>query len=168
VVATLALTACDRQEAPQVASASRPAEASPAATAPAGTGTTTAAKETDYDKALRYTRCMTANGVPMPDPEMGKALPIGKPPDPANHGFQEFDVAPFTKCKQFLPATWPVKWDPDMIARFRPFNECMRKRGIDVAEPDADGMLPDRTDPLAPRSAEYRAAEDACRYLIPS
>lgn len=163
-LAILSLAACTSEtEAPQVASADRPATGPAAGSVPPAQP----AKESDYDKAVRYTRCMTENGTPIPDPVEGKALPIGKEPDPKAGTWEVLDVTAFNKCKQFLPATWPVKWDPELIARFRPFAECMRKAGVDYPEPDANGMVLDRTDPTAPRSAEYRAAEDKCRYLIP-
>ena len=47
---------------PQVASAAKP-NGSPVAASPSP------AAQTDYDKALAYTRCMTDNGAPTPDPQ---------------------------------------------------------------------------------------------------
>lgn len=163
VLAAFTVAGCSAQSAtPRVATANEPARA-PAAGAP----TSAPPKESDYDKALRYTRCMTENGVPIPDPVEGKPLPIGNPPDPKSHTWGVLDTTAFDKCKQLLPATWPVKWDPELIARFRPFGECMRKEGIDYPEPDAGGMVRETTDPTGPRSARYQAAEDKCRPLIP-
>lgn len=161
--AILTMAGCTAEgAAPRVASADTPVADSPTGTVAPGPP-----KESDFDKALRYTRCMTDNGAPTPDPVEGTPLPIGRPPDPKSGTWVVVDTTAFDKCKQFLPATWPVKWDPELIASFRPFGECMRKQGVDYPEPDANGMVRDRTDPTAPRSAEYQAAEDTCRYLIP-
>lgn len=162
-VPVVVLAGCTTATPPAVATAAGPTASTPTS-APVAAPVT----DTDYDKALRYTRCMTENGAPMPDPVAGKALPISKdlgPPAPGT--FVQLDMAPFDTCKHFLPATWPVRWDPAFIAKFRPFNECMRQHGQEVLEPDENGMVRDRTDFTVPRSAEYRAAEDDCRYLIP-
>jgi hypothetical protein len=125
-------------------------------------GVPTAAPESNYDKALRYTRCMNDNGVKVPDPVVGKPLPIAV----AEPGQEWLRVPPaFDKCRRFMPATWPVKMDPADIAREKPFADCMRKRGIDMPEPDVDGMVSYPADPAALETPEYNAAVDACRYL---
>ena len=140
---------------PKVASAAQPTATAKPEPAPSAT------KESDYDKALRFTRCMNALGENIPDPVEGKPLQttgtkIGDWYTPSQN---------FPKCKQYLPATWPVKMDPKELAKEKKFDDCLEKRGIPVPKPDADGMVHYSTDPGYWETPEYRAAEDACRYL---
>jgi hypothetical protein len=111
-------------------------------------------QESDYDKALRYTRCMNEHGVQMADPVEGTPLELRARPDA------------FDRCKRFLPETWPVKLDPGEIARSRGFTDCLRKRGQYAPEPDANGMLHLRTDYSYMYTPEYEAALRACRHLL--
>ena len=76
---------------------------------------------------------MTDHGTKMTDPVVGKTLQTGDPAGRRSAGSGMTNDA-FEKCKQFLPATWPIKIDPAEIARDKPFVECMRKHGIDVGE----------------------------------
>jgi hypothetical protein len=155
--AALALAGCDKPAQPRVA------------TVQSAPGTSTGSptpKESDYDKALRYTRCMTAEGSPMPDPVEGEPLLTGSMIKAGADGTGWVVRGDsFDKCKKYLPATWPVKVSPEELAKTRPFAECMRQRGIAWPEPDARGMVPYSTDPYASDTPEYRAAENACRYL---
>jgi hypothetical protein len=158
-VAMVLLAGCSAHSGPAVATAHRPtgvgASASP----------TASAKETDYDKAVQYTRCMTDHGTKMSDPEVGKALQTGDPVT-VGGGWQVMTNAAFEKCKQFLPATWPVYQDPADIARDKPFFECMRKRGIDLGEVGPDGFVHYPADPSYQETPAYQSAEAACRYLV--
>jgi len=150
-MAVVASAGCGAPGGPRVATAqSRPA-AAPASTA----------VESDYDKALRYTRCMTENGQKMPDPVVGQALPISAP----GNGWATVDTPAFVKCRHFLPTVWPVKTDPKVIAQARPWAECMSKHGVEVPElhPDSNGMLPYAPDPASVYTPAWRAAEAACR-----
>lgn len=143
---------------PQVATAARPTASADAA---ASSPSPSTAKETDYDKALRFVRCMNALGETIPDPVAGKPIQTTS----KKMGDWYVPSSNFAKCKQFLPATWPVKMDPRELAKEKAFDECLEKRGIDVPKPDADGMVHYPTDGSYYQSPEYRAAEDACRYL---
>jgi hypothetical protein len=157
VVTAAALAGCTgAPRQPQVATA-----AHPTATATAASPSPSAAKETDYDKALHFVRCMNALGETIPDPVEGRPIQttskkMGDWYVPSNN---------FAKCKQFLPPTWPVKMDPKDLAKEKAFDECLEKRGIDVPKPDGNGMVHYPTDGGYYESPEYRAAEDACRYL---
>jgi hypothetical protein len=158
VVLAVVPAGCGASDGPKVATAH-----GPAGPAPGGTSTPKPAKESDYDKALRYTRCMTENGVKMPDPVEGKPLPLGNSGD----SWQSLSTPAFDECKRFLPATWPVKVDPNEIARHRAWGECMREHGAATPElaPDANGMAHSAPDPTQYYTPEWRAAEAACRYL---
>jgi len=148
---------------------------------------TSAPPETNYDKALRFTRCMNetldamypGRGRKVPDPVEGKPLQtwVTVPPDDyrgkavgavmedESFGWQIMVPEPFEKCKHLLPALWPVKEDPDDTRRFGAFYDCLRRRGIDIPRPDANGTIMSNPNPEATQTEEYRAAENACRHL---
>jgi hypothetical protein len=165
-VSLLLLGGCATQETPRVPTVSVPASA------PAPGQTPKA--DSDYDKALRYTRCMTENGAPHPDPVAGEALVTFEAMDLSEtNGDVDKLVTLMTarrdaheKCRQHLPATWPVKIDPAEIARSRAFGECLRQRGVHWPEPDANGLVDWPTNVERRNSPEYQAAESACRHLV--
>jgi hypothetical protein len=147
------------------------ATAAPGAT-PAASGAVEAppsapAKESAFDKALQYTRCMTDNGAKVPDPVEGEPLETGGSVTKAAEPFSaaEARMAAYGKCKKLLPSTWPVKMDPKEVARSAAFFGCMKKRGVQVYEPDADGMVHEPPTGDHYEQPEYRAAEQACRHL---
>jgi hypothetical protein len=142
---------------PRVATAARPT----ASAAPHADPSPSATKETDYDKALHFVRCMNALGETIPDPVEGTPIQMTS----KKQGDWYVPSSNFPKCKQFLPATWPVKMDPKDLAKEKAFDDCLEKRGIDVPKPDANGMVHYPTDGGYYETPEYRAAEDACRYL---
>ena len=145
------------------------ATAQPSTVVSAGPGSPapSPSKESDYDKALRYTRCMTAHGAPTPDPVVG--VPIGSHDDfgpgvnadEVNARYQANKL-----CKQFLPATWRVKVDPAEVARSARYTDCMIKHGIPEPKPDAQGFIDEPTDDALSRMPGYNAAVAACRHLI--
>jgi len=152
---------------PRVATAARPAASTGSGAGAANPGTS---PESDYDKALRFTRCMNALGDHIPDPVEGQPLQLMSMPDPSQIGPKKdwSAVVPsgnFAKCKQYLPDTWPVKMDPKELAKEAKFDDCMAQHGIPIEQPDPQGMVHYHTDPGYWETPEYRAAEDACRYL---
>lgn len=187
LLAPLLLAACGptqnegQAQVPTAPSPSVPPSASPAA------------PETNYDKALRFTRCMNDTLDAMypgqtdrhvPDPVEGKELQtwvavppsVFKPGDPAaynggavavgdEHGWYQVVPEVFNKCKPLLPAIWPVKEDPEDTRKFAKFYDCLRKRGIDVPKPDSNGIILRNPDPELQNTPEYKAAEAACRHL---
>lgn len=166
---------------------SKPAEVPRVPSAPSAAPSSPAPPETNYDKALRFTRCMNdtleqmypGRGRKMPDPVEGKALQtwVSVPPDvyqgkavgavmsDENSGWQIMVPEPFEKCKHLLPPVWPVKEDPDDTRRFGAFYDCLRKRGIDVPRADANGIILSNPNPELQQTEQYRAAENACRHL---
>jgi len=161
VLTAAVLAGCSSTEAPKVATAQRPTTIS---AVPGDTPAPASTKESDYDKALRFTRCMTENGAKIPDPVEGKPLELV----PAGgNGFQLVSTPEFEKCRHFLPATWPVKADPKVIAQFRPWAACMRKHGgkVPEMEPDANGMVHSPPDPALQYTPKWIAAQAACRHL---
>jgi hypothetical protein len=102
---------------------------------------------------------MTAHGETVPDPVVGQALPLGTP----HNGWYTGGSKAFTACKQYLPATWPVKVDPGQLVKERKYDECLRRRGIEVPQPDAQGMVHYPTNVFERESPAQLAAEQACR-----
>ncbi|MFI6333127.1 hypothetical protein ACIBBG_33175 [Micromonospora chersina] len=149
---------------PSATATGEPAKASPSA----------AAGNSNYDKALGYTRCMTGNGVKMPDPVEGKPLWLGNANNPVvfmpdeKTGWIQISAEVFKKCEPFLPDSWPVKADTAVLAKERPFRQCMRNQGIDLPEPvvDANGMVREPTDYSANATSELQAGVAACRHLV--
>jgi len=122
----------------------------------------------DYDKAMRYTRCMTEMGVATKDPVVGEALPILMVLTPDEKpGYWEDRATAFraawNKCKPLLPATWPVKEDLAQLAKERPFKDCLKRHGIQTYEADSNGMVHYPVDLSYLDTPEYLAAENACR-----
>jgi hypothetical protein len=154
---------------------------------PSAAPATSAPPETNYDKALHFTRCMNdtleamypGRGTKMPDPVEGTPLQtwVTVPPDvyqgktvgavmgDDGGGWQIMVPEPFEKCKHLLPPLWPVKEDPDDTRRFGAFYDCLRKRGIDVPRADANGIITSNPNPETHQTPEYQAAEAACRHL---
>lgn len=163
VVAALAVGGCTSGAAqPRVATANNPTAAP---SVPGSTPVSPSPEESDYDKALRYTRCMNDHGEKYPDPVEGKPLETSSYINGESVNGWRVRSKYFDECKQYLPATWPIKVDAKELAKTRPFAECMRKRGIGWPEPDANGMVPYSPNPGDLETPEYRAAEEACRYL---
>jgi hypothetical protein len=161
VLLCLALAGCTAAPPePQVATAASP-------TAQAGSPSPSPARKTDYDKALAYTRCMTENGAPTPDPVVGEALVTVNTLRRGDTLAQmTAKRTAFKQCKALLPTTWPLKVDPKEEVRIQKFVACVRKRGVAWPVTGADGMAPWPTDPGAMTTPEYDAAVHACRHLV--
>jgi hypothetical protein len=160
LLVAFALAGCAGSPGPTVAAVQQPGPPPAEHVIPAGAA---AAEETGLDRALRFARCMAEHGEPVPEPVEGRPLRFGTPVE--GTAWMRLDTDAFLACRALLPATWPVKADPADIARERPFGECMRRRGIAWPEPDADGMVAYPADPMSYQTPQYRAAEEACRYL---
>jgi len=166
IVVMFLLSGCTAAPVSEIPTATKPSEA---VAVPSSTSSSASpAPLSDFDKAVRYTRCMTDNGVTTKDPVVGEMLPIYMTlgPDEAP-GFYEGRATAFraawNKCKQLLPATWPVKEDPAQLAKERPFKDCLKRHGIEAFEADGNGMVHYPVDTSYLDTPEYRAAEDACR-----
>jgi hypothetical protein len=156
VVATLA--ACTEADHPQVATA----QSAPAA---AAVSSSPSPADSDYDKALKYVRCMNAKGVKLPDPVEGKPLPLLEPG--ANPGVGGWEPIPpqFQECKHLMPTTWPVKEDPALTVKLRAYRACMHDEGVEVPGPDGNGMVRVPSDLVPSYSFDYVAADGVCKKL---
>jgi hypothetical protein len=152
---------CGPATTPTVATARPPA-------APSGAAPTTAAPLTDYDKALLYTRCLTAHGLVTKDPVVGVRL--GGMTFHAGMTGAEADAqqAAYDACKQYLPTTWPVKaeTDPVQVARDKPYFECMATKGYPEPVPDANGNIPETTIDTTFNDPAWNAANASCEHLL--
>ena len=164
-VSLLAVVGCGPAGTPKVATAQ------PTATGTAGPGPTASPRLTDYDKALQYTRCLTAHGAPTPDPVEGKPLVTyniisfdGGTPDQVA-ALMTARRAAHQQCKQYLPTDWPIHEDPKEIAAAHAYIQCMNQHGQPEPEADANGMVHEPTDDSFRSTPEYDAALRACRHL---
>jgi hypothetical protein len=162
LLAALALGGCTSAPAPEIPTATKPAAA------PVPSASASPAALSDFDKALRFTRCMTEMGVKTKDPVVGEVLPVymtleaGEVPANFEERAQLHRTA-WAKCKPLLPATWPVKEDPAQLAKERPFKDCLRRHGIEPFEADSNGMVHYPVDMSYLDDPKYKAAENACR-----
>ena len=117
---------------PRVASAGKPGGANSAAAAP----------KDDAEAALKFTQCMRAEGVDMPDPGAGNqdALPAGNavPDGTPLSAADKKAAAAMDKCRKFLPAGGEdMKPSQADIAQARAVAKCMRANGVpDFPDPD--------------------------------
>lgn len=164
MMAALVLAGCTSSPpVSEIPTATRPSEAPTVAPG----GEASQAPLSDYDKALRYTRCMTRMGVTTKDPVVGEMLPtrptFGRDQAPGSYEEQATGFrAGRDKCKELLPATWPVKEEPAQLAKERPFKDCLKRRGIQTYEADGNGMVHYPVDLSYLETPEYKAAESAC------
>jgi hypothetical protein len=165
LAAIVTLVGCGVDEGPRVATAQPATPAAPGSAPPSAAG-----KDSDYDKALRYTRCMTQNGAVTADPVEGEPLVtynrLTRAEAESGATAYQTRYAAHQKCKQFLPTTWPIRWDPQEVVRARSYLECMRRNGIPVPVPDQNGMAQEPTDDAWHSTPEYDAALRKCRHLV--
>jgi hypothetical protein len=134
----LLASGCGGSRSPSVASVATTtsSSATPSANAtggPAGSGSALNQTQLQQD-ALKYARCMRANGVPnFPDPNAGGGFlfQVGTGVDPSSPAFQ----AARAKCQKLLPSggiaagstTHPsARW----LAHMMKVAQCMRRHGI--------------------------------------
>jgi hypothetical protein len=127
------------------------------------------------DAMLAFADCMRDHGVDMPDPIVARAgdgPPASLPPQPEiDFGSEEFAAAE-EACRPLLPAGGmelgeAPQLSEDQEQALLAFAECMRENGIDMPDPQGGGFIVEVGGESAigfdPSSAEFRAAEEACR-----
>lgn len=130
---------------------------------------TPTAKETGAARAVKYSQCMRANGVPaFPDPVNGRTqLTVTKggaldPESPQFKGAQE-------KCKSLAPegeVTGPQ--NAKQQAQALKFVACMRKSGVPNFPDMPDGKLLFKSGSgVDPNSPAFKNAMQTCRKLLP-
>lgn len=164
---TLGLGACGSSE-----DTSGSSGANSGANSGASSGSGVGNSPDDRSAALvKYSQCMRENGAPsFPDPVGGRLqlrVQRGGDLDPDSPQFQAAEQA----CQSLEPAGLGSsnpgggQQAEDMLA----FVRCMRENGVaSFPDPQPDGrILINRGAGVDPESAEFQAAEETCRKLLP-
>ena len=128
--------------------------------------------QSDQDM-LDYARCMRAHGVNMPDPvhipgHPGLSLVTSSTPPPSR--------AATVACTHFLQPIIQAKtaaMTPARLAALASYARCMRSHGINMLDPTSSGQLnlgtvPGISSNFGRNSPQFRAADAACRHLLPT
>jgi hypothetical protein len=141
------------------------------AAACSGGGSPTVAGQTAYQKAVAYSQCVRAHGVPnFPDPNSKGDILITPAGDLAQ-GSPQF-VSANKACQHLLPNSPPLT-----AAQQRQFTQqalkfvaCMRTHGLpDMPDPvvNANGASQHLPRGVSPFSPLFRSAQRACQNLMP-
>jgi len=133
-------------------------------------------EQSDLDM-IHFARCMRSHGVEMSDPfhRPGHAgLSIGMPT-------QDAATRPaYLACNRFMQPIMQAKQagaaealSPARLAALTRWAECMRSHDINMLDPTAAGELslgavPGITSDFGRYSPQFRAADTACRHLLPA
>ena len=127
---------------------------------------------------VNFARCMRAHGVAMPDPvhipgHSGLSLEFTATPGPqtraANAACQHF-IGPIIQAKQAGAA---AAMSPARLAKLTDYARCMRAHDIPMLDPTSFGALnlgnpPGVSSDFGRYSPQFRAADTACRHLLPA
>jgi hypothetical protein len=131
--------------------------------------------QSDQD-VVSYTRCLRAHGVDEPDPRtrnghsgLSFAIP---PPTAANRpaiaACNHF-IAKIVAAKEAGAQHELAQWLPALVK----YATCMRAHDISMPDPGPDGQLnlgpvPGITSDFGRYTPQFRAADTACRHLLPA
>lgn len=141
---------------------------------PSSTGPPTVA-QSDAD-FVAFTRCMRTNGVQMSDPVHRpghQGLSIDLPShSPANNRAYAACNHFLTKIEQAKQAGSGASLSAATIRALTNYASCMRQHDIDMLDPTRFGQLnlgnvPGITSNFGRYSPQFRAADRACRHLLP-
>jgi hypothetical protein len=167
-VLALGLAACGGKHGSGIASANG-SKAKPSASA----------KPADpVEKMRKYAACMRAHGVDMPDPQTNDGSDggvtiqgsVGPGTGPDSSTFKAAEEA----CRSLAPNSGDIpKPNATQLEQMRKFAACMRAHGVDMPDPDPDtgGVMVQSsagTGNLNPDNPTFKAAQEACRNLMPS
>ena len=139
-------------------------------------GMTTAQSDQDM---LNFTRCMRAHGVNMPDPRhipghtgLSLVFPSATPAAntrAASAACTHF-IQPIIQAKQAGAA---AAMSPARLAALTSYARCMRAHDIAMLDPNSYGALnlgrvPAISSDFGRYSPQFRAADAACRHLLPA
>jgi hypothetical protein len=122
-----------------------------------------------------FTRCLRSHGVAVPDPfhrpgHAGLTVDIPTPGPGTNAALTACNhfIAPIAQMKQAHAQQELAAWLPALTH----YAECMRTHDIPMLDPDANGSLnlgnvPGITNDFGRYSPQFRAADTACRHLLP-
>ena len=131
--------------------------------------------QSDQDM-VHFTRCLRSHGVAEPDPfhrpgHAGVTVEIPTPGPSTNAALTACNhfIAPIAQMKQAGAQQELAAWLPALTH----YAECMRTHDIPMLDPDAQGSLnlgnvPGISNDFGRYSPQFRAADTACRHLLPS
>jgi hypothetical protein len=166
------LTACSSGN-PGQSVASLPGHAS--TTNAASASATPSQTQTDQD-IVHFTHCLRAHGVNEPDPFTRpghSGLTFEMPPDMAvNHAAIaacEHFISKLVAAKQAGASAQLAHWLPSLVR----YAACMRAHDVPMLDPGPEGQLnlgnvPGITSDFGRYSPQFRAADHACRHLLPA
>ena len=135
-----------------------------------GSGAPVSAQLTNYQKALAYSQCMRAHGEPgLPDPQSNGSLLIDGQKDHLNGALMN---SASKACQHLMPKAPPLtaSQQQKITAQALKFVACMRDHGLStfpdphVSSSGIEMQLPKN---LQPSSPVFRAAQQACKKLMP-
>lgn len=124
-----------------------------------------------FQRLVKFAECMRDHGIDVPDPQPGRfQIPAGT--DPATE-------AALRACRQWLPslnASGGVRPNANLAAELPhliAYARCMRAHDISMLDPNSFGALnlgpvPGITNDYGRYSPQFRAADAACRSLLPA
>lgn len=136
-----------------------------------GGGSSAAGGPSPYQKAVAYAQCMRAHGVPgFPDPDSKGNFIIQGPKFGGSPGaFRSADRA----CRHLLPngGRMTAAQQQQALQQALRFSACMRAHGLpSFPDPVAENggvVLSLGGSGISPSSPRFRAAQQACRSLMP-
>jgi hypothetical protein len=153
----VAVSACSSGQAPSVASL--PGHSHPGTAAHSTAGS--------FQRLVNFARCLRGHGVNVPDPQPGK--PFGIPAG----------TAALRACAHLMPPAETGVTGPQgtktaaEIPKLIDYARCMRAHDISMLNPDSSGNLnlgiaPGISSDFGRYSPQFRAADTACRHLLPA
>ncbi|CAL9279547.1 hypothetical protein SUDANB135_00173 [Streptomyces sp. SudanB135_2055] len=130
-----------------------------AATAGNGAGSAGSGDTSNVKQAQKFVDCMRKNGVEMedPDPQTGEL----NFQDLTGGGAKSTEMSKaMDVCRDKMPQSMQDQKDNIDQESLQKFATCMRKNGVDVADPGPDGL--DR-DSMNQDDPDFQKAMDACR-----
>jgi hypothetical protein len=130
------------------------------------------AAQTAYQKAVAFSQCMRAHGVPgFPDPQSNGAI-LTSPQDRLAQGSPTF-VAANKACQHLLPKIRPMTAAQQrrVTAQLLKLVACMRAHGIpNMADPvvNASGIEMAMPNGIKPNSPVFQSAQRACQRFRPT
>ncbi len=136
------------------------------------TGANDAAAKDPQQRALDFARCMRAHGVDMPDPEVDDQgrikLRIGAGGAGRRPAPKKLEAAQKACGSLIGGGDGDRQIDPAERDAMVAFARCMREHGIDMPDPNGNGLLFNRKGRQGPDpdSSTFKEAERACNHLL--
>jgi len=135
------------------------------------TGTATPSPTASFEPdPAAFAKCMREHNVNIPDPQPNQEW---RPDKPDGVSREQFETA-VRACQSFLGQNiLGNPPPPEEMEKLRAFAVCMREHGVDMSDPEASGnmiirgRLGDLNRTQLNADPQFRAAEDACKHLLP-